>query len=89
METEKIIFFRNFLFSTFIVGVVFAVIYFIGTIAFWHTWVSWAVNIFKVSEADVGKFTMAFFMFIRIIIVFGFLAPCIALPLDGKEEKKR
>jgi hypothetical protein len=87
METEKIIFFRNFLFRTFIVSVVIVIIYFIGTVVFWHTWVSWVTNMFKVSEADLGKFTMAFFMFIRIIIVFGFLAPSIALHWMAKRKK--
>ena len=37
MEIEKIIFFRNFLFKTFVIGLLFAVFYFITTIIFWNT----------------------------------------------------
>ena len=56
MEIEKIIFFRNLLFKTFIVGLVFAVFYFITSIAFWNTWLmSWIERMFKVNDADLGN----------------------------------
>jgi ABC-type Na+ efflux pump permease subunit len=87
METEKIIFFRNFLFKTFLISLAFVIIYFAGTVAFWHTWVSWGMNTFKISEADFGRLTMSFFLIIRIVIVFGFLAPCIALHWMVKKRK--
>lgn len=88
METEKIIFFRNFLFRTFIVGVAFAVIYSVITLAFWNTWLfNWAANTFKVNETELGRLTLSFFMLLRIIIVFGFLAPCIALHWMVKKRK--
>ena len=80
MELEKIIFFRNFLFKTFIVGLIFAVFYFITSIAFWNTWLmSWIERTFKVNDAELGNLTLSFFSTVRIILVFLFLAPCIAL----------
>ncbi len=80
MEKEKIIFFRNFLFKTFIIGVVFAVFYFIASIAFLDTWLmSWIERMFKVSDADVGNLILSFFSTLRLVLAFLFLAPCIAL----------
>src|SRR5450631_4208152 len=80
MEMEKIIFFRNFLFKTFIVGIVIAVFYFITTIAFWNTWLmSWIERMFKVNDSQLGNLILSFFSTLRMVLVFLFLAPCIAL----------
>ena len=80
MEIEKIIFFRNFLFKTFIIGVLFGVFYFITTIIFWNTWLmSWIERMFKVNDVELGSLTLSFFSTLRIILAFLFLAPCIAL----------
>jgi hypothetical protein len=80
MEIEKIIFFRNFLFKTFIIGLVFAVFYFITTITFLDTsLMSWIERMFKVNDAEIGKLILSFFSTLRIILAFLFLAPCIAL----------
>jgi uncharacterized membrane protein YphA (DoxX/SURF4 family) len=80
MEIEKIIFFRNFLFKTFIIGLVFAVFYFIATITFLNTWLmSWIERVFKVNDAEIGNLILSFFSTLRIILAFLFLAPCIAL----------
>jgi hypothetical protein len=88
MEIEKIIFFRNFLFRTFIVGIVFAVFYFISTIAFWNTWLmSWIEKMFAINDAELGNLTLSFFSTVRIVLVFFFLAPCIALHWMIKRKK--
>jgi hypothetical protein len=80
MEIDKIIFFRNFLFKTFIIGLVFAVFYFITTITFLDTWLmSWIERMFKVNDAEIGNLILSFFSTLRIILAFLFLAPCIAL----------
>ena len=79
MEYEKIIFFRNFFFRAFIIGVVFAVFYFIITYAFWNTWVSWVPSFFKVDEKELARLTLLFFMILRIVLVFFFLVPALAL----------
>ena len=79
MEREKIIFFRNFFFCAFIIGVVFALFCFITVYGFWNTWASWAANVFKVDEKELGRVVLLFFMQLRIIIVFFFLVPALAL----------
>ena len=80
MGIEKIVFFRNFLFKTFIIGVVFAVFYFITSIAFWNTWlISWIEKMFKVNDTELGNLELSFFSTVRIILAFLLLAPCIAL----------
>jgi hypothetical protein len=89
MELEKIIFFRNFLFKTFIVGLTFAVFYFITSIAFWNTWLmSWIEKTFKVNDAELGKLILSFFSTLRIVLAFLILAPCIALHWMIKRKKK-
>lgn len=87
MEYDKIIFFRNFLFRAFIIGVAFAVFYFIVTYAFWNTWASWVPSFFKVDEKEFGRLMVVFFMALRIVLVFLFLVP--ALALHWMARKKR
>jgi hypothetical protein len=80
METEKIIFFRNFLFRTFIIGVVFGLFYFIASTIFWNTsLMSWIERMFKVNDAELGNLMLSFFSTLRIVLALFFLAPCIAL----------
>ena len=55
MEYEKIIFFRNFFFRAFIIGVAFALFYFVATYLFWNTGVSWATHFFKIDEKEFGR----------------------------------
>jgi hypothetical protein len=82
MEIEKIIFFRNFLFKAFIIGVLFGVFYFIATILFWNTsLMSWIERMFKVNDAELGNLMLSFFSTLRIILAFLFLTPCLALHL--------
>jgi hypothetical protein len=80
MEIEKIIFFRNFLFKAFIIGVLFGVFYFITTIIFLNTsLMSWIERLFKVNDTELGNLMLSFFSTLRTILAFLFLAPCIAL----------
>ena len=65
MEREKIIFFRNFFFCAFIIGVVFALFYFITVYGFWNTWASWAASVFKVDEKELGRVVVLFFMHMK------------------------
>ncbi len=89
MEKEKIIFFRNLLFKTFIIGLAFGVFYFIATIAVWNTGLtSWIEGIFKVNHTELGDLTLSFFSTIRIILAFLLLAPCIALHWMIKSKNK-
>ena len=80
METEKMIFFRNLLFKTFIIGVLFGLFYFISNVIFWNTGlVSWVESMFKVNEAELGNTILSFFSNLRLVLALFFLAPCIAL----------
>ena len=79
MERDKIIFFRNFLFRAFIIGVVFGVFYFIITFTFWNVWASWVASFFKVDEKEFGRLMLVFFATLRIVLVFLFLVPALAL----------
>jgi hypothetical protein len=87
MEHDKIIFFRNFLFRAFIIGVAFALFYFFLTYTFWNTWVSWVSSFFRVDERELGRLALVFFMTLRIVLVFLFLVP--ALALDWMAKKKQ
>ena len=79
MDYGKIIFFRNFFVRAFIIGVVFALFYFIVTYAFWDTWASWATHVFKTDEKELGRVVLMFFVELRLVLVFFFLVPALAL----------
>ncbi len=78
MDYGKIIFFRNFFVRAFIIGVVFALFYFIVTYAFWDTWASWATHVFKTDEKELGRVVLMFFVELRLVLVFLFLVPGLA-----------
>ncbi len=79
MEHKKIIFFRNFFLRAFIIGVAFALFYFIATCVFWNTGVAWATHFFKIDEREFGRLVLLFFIELRVVLVFLFLVPALAL----------
>ncbi|HYY35139.1 MAG TPA: hypothetical protein VE867_02090 [Candidatus Binatia bacterium] len=85
MEREKIIFLRNFFFRAFVVGVLFAVFYWIVTLALWHAYTPWLMEQFKMDEKELGALTLNFFANVRIVIVFFFLVPALALHWNAKK----
>ena len=87
MEHDKIIFFRNFLFRAFIIGVAFALFYVFLTYAFWNTWVSWVSSFFKVDEKELGRLALVFFMTLRIMLVFLFLVTALALHWMARKKQ--
>jgi hypothetical protein len=84
MEHAKIIFFRNFLLRAFAVGVLFALFFFVVTVALWDTWTAWVTHIFKVDEKELGRIVLLFFVQVRLVIVFLFLVPALALHWSAK-----
>lgn len=79
MERERIIFFRNLFFCAFLIGLGFALFYFAATILLWDTAVSWATHLFKIDEKEFGRLVLRFFIELRVVIVFFFLVPALAL----------
>jgi hypothetical protein len=87
MEYEKIIFFRNFFFRAFVIGLAFALFYLIATYLFWDTGVSWATHFFKVDEKEFGRLVLLFFMELRVVLVFLFLVPALALHWMARKKQ--
>jgi hypothetical protein len=79
MDRDKIIFFRNFFLIAFIIGLLFALFYFGATLLFWNTGASWATRLFKTDEKEFGRLVLLFFIELRVVIVFFFLVPALAL----------
>jgi hypothetical protein len=79
MDREKIIFFRDFFFAAFIIGLLIALFYLAATTLLWNVAVSWVTYLFKIDEKEFGKLVFLFFIQLRIVVVFFFLVPALAL----------
>jgi hypothetical protein len=55
VEREKIIFFRNFFLRAFVVGILFALFYWIVTLTLWHAYVPWLIERFKLDEKNLER----------------------------------
>ena len=86
MEHEKIIFLRNVFLRAFVIGVVFALLIFLATFAFCDTWTSWVLHLFKVDEKELGRVVLLFFVHVRLVLVFLFLVPALALHWTAKKR---
>jgi hypothetical protein len=87
MEYEKIIFFRNFFFRAFVIGLAFALFYLIATYLFWDIGVSWATHFFKIEEKEFGRLVLLFFLELRVVLVFLFLVPALALHWMARKKQ--
>ena len=87
MEYGKIIFFRNFFFRAFVIGLAFALFYLIATYLFWDTGVSWATHFFKIEEKEFGRLVLLFFLELRVVLVFLFLVPALALHWMARKKQ--
>ncbi|MBI1767377.1 MAG: hypothetical protein HY015_05390 [Bacteroidetes bacterium] len=88
METEKIIFLRDFLVKTFIVGLAFAIFIGIVTFLLWDSWMMHRIErAFALGDGEMGEIVLTFFSIVRIVLLFFFLAPCIALHWMIKTRK--
>jgi hypothetical protein len=79
MEHERIIFLRNFFFCAFLIGLAFALFYFAVTSLLWNTAASWSTHFFKIDEKEFGRLLLLFFIELRVVLVFFFLVPALAL----------
>ena len=79
MEIDTMIFFRSFLFRTFLVGLLFAILLGIGTIALRNTFMPLVTDILRVSDAEINEAILTFFTNVRLVLVFLILAPAVAM----------
>jgi hypothetical protein len=86
MEYEKIIFFRNLFLRMLAVGIVIALLLFGATMALWDTAAGWVSHLFNVDEKVLGPLILAFFSYVRIVLLFFFLTPAIALHWIAKKR---
>jgi hypothetical protein len=89
MDTAKILFYRNLLFRCFFVGVGIAIILIVGTIALRDTWMPLVAGAFKVEDAEVSEQVLGSLLNIRLILLFGFLAPAVAFHWMAKGPSLR
>ena len=79
MDRAKIIFFRNFFVNAFVIGLIFALFYFGATLLFWKTGAAFTMHFFKIDEKGFGRLVLLFFIQLRVVLVFFFLVPALAL----------
>ncbi|PYI99317.1 MAG: hypothetical protein DME98_01050 [Verrucomicrobia bacterium] len=79
MDRDKIIFFRNFFFTAFVIGLIFGLFYFGVTLLFWRTGAAMTAHFFKIDEKEFGRLVLLFFIQLRVVLVFFFLVPALAL----------
>ena len=87
MEKNKIIFLRDFLLRTFLIGIVFAVALFILTVGLRDIWISMATGFFHLEAPQIDALMLSFFLNVRLVLIFLILSPALALHLmqRGKE----
>ena len=86
MERGTIIFWRDLFLRMFAVGIVVAVLLFGATMALWDTAAAWVMHLFGVNEETLGRVVLTFFLNIRIVLLFFFLVPTIALHWMAKKQ---
>jgi len=79
MENDKIIFWRNLLLRTFIIGVLFAILVFVLLTVFRPRLEVLATFIFGTDEKEIREVLLTFFMNMRLILIFLILSPTLAL----------
>jgi hypothetical protein len=87
MDREKILFFRNFFFVAFIIGLIFALFYFGATLLFWNTGAAMASHFFEIDDKEFGRLVLLFFIQLRVVLVFFFLVPALALHWMARNKR--
>jgi len=89
MNHENIILWRNILLRSFVIGLLIGLLLFGATIAFWHVAVGWVVFFFQVDQRALGRILLQFFTNVRLVIIFFFLVPALALHWTARTMGKR
>ena len=79
MDTTEILFYRNFLFRCLLVRLGIAILLIGATIALRDTWMPLAAGFFRLEEAEVSEQVLGTLLNIRLILLFFFLTPALAL----------
>lgn len=79
MQKQNLKLIRDILFRIFVIGVLFAIFFFVMTASFWDFWTSMIYSKFQVSEKEFGGKVVDFFLYLRFYLVFIILVPAIAL----------
>ena len=87
MEKQKLILIRDFLLKTFVVGLVFAILLFVMTAAFWDKWSSFLYAKFLIPKDVLGKLVVDSFLHLRLYLIFVILVPGIAMHWLIKSKK--
>jgi hypothetical protein len=88
METEKMIFWRDFLLRIFLVGIAFVVIIAIAWLIFSNSaMMPWIAGLFKLNDNELGRYMLRFIGAARFLLIFFVLVPCIALHWMIKSKK--
>ncbi|MGH7938290.1 MAG: hypothetical protein ACRD5Z_10855 [Bryobacteraceae bacterium] len=56
-----------------------AILLFLGTMLLWNTAAGWVQYLFGVDQRALGPIVLQFFLDVRIVLLFFFLAPALAL----------
>lgn len=87
MDTSKLIQLRNFFFKAFLIGLAAFLILLFGTFFIWDIWSSFIEVKLNVDPATLGELVVNSFLLTRMIIIFLFLVPGIALHIIIKKSK--
>ncbi|MDP2088450.1 MAG: hypothetical protein Q8J84_03510 [Flavobacteriaceae bacterium] len=87
METKNLLLLRNLFFKAFLIGLAIFIFLIVVTAILWEPWSTFVTSTFKVEEAALGKIVVNSFLNMRIIILFLFLVPAIALHIIIKKFK--
>ncbi|MGI8957207.1 MAG: hypothetical protein ACR2II_09885 [Chthoniobacterales bacterium] len=79
MNRELIILWRNILLRSFVVSLGLAILLLLATVLLWHSAAGWVQHLFGVDQRALGRIVLQFFLNVRIVLLFFFLAPALAL----------
>ncbi len=87
MEHHQIIFFRNLFFRVFVIGLLFGLVLVLITLLLWSVWAGRVMGLFRVDEKQLGEVVLLFFTNVRIVLLFFFLAPALALHWTARKYR--
>lgn len=87
MNTTQLTVLRDLFFKAFLIGLAAFLILLFGTILIWDSWSSFIETKFNVSPSTLGELVVNSFLITRMIIIFLFLVPAVALFIIIKKLK--